>query len=437
MSIQKQKESLQQAKRLIEFIDQSPSPFHVVANSMNLLKNEGYEELSLERLWKIRPGGKYYISRHSALFAFQVGSGQAEEHGIRLISSHSDSPCFKVKPSCEMSAEGYYRKINTEVYGGPILSTWMDRPLSLAGRVLIKSGDPLWPVQKLVNIDRPTLVIPNMAIHFNRSVNEGFEFNKQIDMLPLAGISDNATDKDDWLTGLLAEDLEIAPSSIIDYDLFVYPYEAGCILGLNDEFISSPRLDNLAMVHASLTALCSAKPTGFTQMICIFDNEEVGSVSKQGAGAPILKHVVERLMHKLDKNQEELQMAIYKSFMISADMAHSVHPNHPEKHDPVLHPHMNNGPVIKIHAGQKYTSDGDSAAVYATICETAGVPFQKFVNRSDMAGGSTLGNISTSQLDIRTVDVGNPMLAMHSAREIAGTMDHLWIIESFDAFFAE
>lgn len=430
-------DSLQSAKKLIEFIDLCPSPYHVVNQCINTLQQNGFSSLALNEPWLLEEGHKYYVSRHSALIAFQLGTQPAEANGFRIISSHSDSPCWKIKPGGIIVAEGKYIRLNTEVYGGPILSTWMDRPLSIAGRVMVKGQSQLSPQQLLVNIDRPLLIIPNLAIHLNRSVNEGIELNKQIDMLPLAGTLADNQSPTDWLTSLISDELAIDKDTILDFDLFVYPYEPGCIVGANNEFVSAPRIDNLAMVHSSILALSNARQSPFTQMVCIFDNEEVGSVSKQGAGSPLLKHVIERLMFKLGKNTEELQMAIYNSFMISADMAHALHPNRPEKHDPVLKPIINKGPVIKVHAGQKYTTDGDSGAVFAAICDSAGVPYQRFANRSDAAGGSTLGNISTTQLDIRTVDIGNPMLSMHSARELSGTLDHLWVTQAFEAFFEE
>lgn len=425
------------AKKLIEFIDLCPSPYHVVHHCTEKLREAGFKPLSFNTPWDLQKGGKYYVNRNSALIAFQLGTGEPELEGSRIISSHTDSPCWKVKPLGGLTSEGHYLKLNTEVYGGPIINTWMDRPLSLAGRVVTRSNDTFSPNQQLINIDRPLLVIPNLAIHLNRSVNEGVELNKQTDLLPLAGTLTDALQKENWLLQLLATELGIDSSDILDFDLFVYPYEPGCILGTNNEFISAPRLDNLAMVQASITALCAAPSAPFTQMVCLFDNEEVGSVSKQGAGSPLLRHIFERIMFKLGKNAEEVQMAIYQSFMISADMAHALHPNRGDKYDPVLRPLINKGPVIKVQAGQKYTTDADSGAVYASICENNGIPFQKYANRSDIAGGSTLGNISSTQLDIRTVDIGSPMLAMHSARELAGTVDHWWITESLGAFFEE
>lgn len=334
-----------------------------------------------------------------------------------------------------MIVDNRYMKLNTEVYGGPILMSWLDRPLSLAGRVILKSDNPLFPDFKLVDFRRPMVIIPNLAIHLNRAVNEGVELNKQKDMLPLVTTVTETLEKDNYLVNLIAGELQVDPKEIIDFDVFLYEHEKGCIMGPEFEFISSAKLDDLAMAHAGMKALCAADSSASSKMLCIFDNEEVGSGTKQGAGSPVLKHIIDRIMEKLGKSQEEKQRAIYKSFMISADMAHSIHPNQVDKHDPVLHPVINGGPVIKIHANQKYTTDGDSGAVFETICKMADVPVQKFVNRSDMVGGSTLGNVSTGQIDIRTVDMGNPMLAMHSVREFGGVKDHHYVTKVFKTFY--
>lgn len=424
------------AEALIDFIHQSPTAFHVVSNIENKLIKKGYQYLALDQKWDIKKGGKYFTKRNgTAIFAFELGTGEPEEEGFKLIAAHSDSPGFKIKPSPEMAVENHFIKLNTEVYGGPILMSWLDNPLSIAGRVILKSKDILNPAHQLVDFRQPLAVIPNLAIHLNRSVNEGVELNKQKDMLPLVGILNQTLEKDNFLINLISKELKCKPEEILDFDLFLYPFERGCLIGPNQEFISSTKLDDLSMVHAGMSALLNSKPGKGSNFLCIFDNEEVGSLSKQGAGAPILRHILERIMEKLGKDQEAYQRAVYKSFMISADMAHSVHPNQAEKHDPVLHPLINKGPVIKIHAGQKYTTDGDSGAVFETLCKQNNIPVQKFVNRSDQAGGSTLGNISTAQVDIRTVDIGSPMLAMHSMRELAGTHDHSFVTNAFEAFY--
>ena len=423
-------------ENLIDFIHKSPSTFHVVKTMSEELALAGFEALDLKNAWNLKPGGKYFTERNnSSLFAFIVGTGKPEEEGFKIISAHSDSPTFKLKPTPEMFVENYFVKLNSEVYGGPILMTWLDRPLSIAGRVSLKGTHPLYPENRLLNIDRPTVIIPSLAYHLNRAVNDGVALNRQKDMLPLLGITSKEEPCKNFIKRLIAQELNVSESDILDFDLTLYEYQRGCTVGIDNEFISCPKLDNLSSVHAGLKAILDAVPGKATQMLAVFDNEEVGSVSKQGAGSPLFLNLFQRILLNLGKSGEEFHRTVYKSFMISADMAHSVHPNQTDKHDPVLHPVINGGPVIKIHAGQKYTTDGESSAVFETICKMAGVPCQKFVNRSDMEGGSTLGNVSTGQLDIRSVDVGNPMLAMHSIRELGGAKDHDYMIKAMSCFY--
>ncbi|MCL2074201.1 MAG: M18 family aminopeptidase [Marinilabiliaceae bacterium] len=423
-------------ENLIDFIHKSPSAFHVVKNMSDELQNAGFEELDLKNVWNLRQGGKYFTTRNgSTLFAFIVGSGNPEEEGFKIISAHSDSPTFKLKPKPEMCVDSYFVKLNTETYGAPILMTWLDRPLSIAGRVSLKGEHPLYPLNTLINIERPIVIIPNLAYHMNRAVNDGIALNKQTNMLPLLAITSKDEPNKNFINRLIAQELNVDEKEIFDFDLTLYEFQRGCVMGLNNEFVSSPKLDNLASVHAGLKALLGAVPGKATQMLAIFDNEEVGSVSKQGAGSPLFLNIFQRILLQLGKSGEDFYRTIYKSFIISADMAHSVHPNLTDKHDPVLHPVINGGPVIKIHAGQKYTTDGDSGAVFETICQMSDVPYQKFVNRSDMEGGSTLGYVSTGQIEIRSVDVGNPILAMHSIRELGGTKDHNFMIKAMTCFY--
>lgn len=292
------------------------------------------------------------------------------------------------------------------------------------------------PATQFINFDRPLLEIPHIAIHFNRAVNDqGNPLSKQRDMLPVIAMINETFEKDNFLLKLIAQEMNIPAEDILDFDLTLYEYGKGTLFGLNNEFISSGRLDDLAMVHAGLTALLDSKPCNKTKVLAIFDNEEVGSGTKQGAASPILRTILERVAFNQGYKIEELYRAIHNSFMISADMAHALHPNYPEKHDPTNHPIMNQGPVIKINANQKYITDGDSAAVFATICKMAGVPYQTFVNHSDMAGGSTLGNILLTQMEMRGVDIGNPMWAMHSVRETAGVLDQDYVIKAFTTFY--
>ncbi len=427
----------QYAKELIEFIHESPTNFHAVANAKKELLSNGFKQLFSGEAWQIEKGGKYFVTKnHSSLFAFEIGSGEIAEDGFKIICAHSDSPTFRIKPNAEMPVAGKYLKLNTEVYGGPIMYTWFDRPLSMAGRVMLRSLNPLKPATQFVNFKRPLMVIPHIAIHFNRAVNDqGNPLSKQKDMLPVIAMINDTFEKDDYLVKLIAEEMGVSPEDILDFDLTLYEYEKGCLFGVNEEFISSGKLDDLAMAHAGLKAFVASEKCRKTKVLAIFDNEEVGSGTKQGAGSPILRTIVERIVFGLGGKPEDLYRAIHNSFMISADMAHALHPNYVEKHDPTNHPVMNGGPVIKFNANQKYVTDGDSAAVFETICKMAGVPCQKFVNHSDMAGGSTLGNILLSQMEMRGVDIGNPMWAMHSVRETGGVLDHAYVIKAFTTFY--
>lgn len=424
------------AKNLIDFIYESPTAFNFVETSRKLLDENGFCELDFLDKWKLKENGKYYITKNlSSLVAFTINSNNTCEEGFRIIGSHSDSPCFKIKPNPEITCENRYLKLNTECYGGPILSTWLDRPLSLAGRVCLKSDNILKPNEKIININKPVCIIPNLAIHMNRSVNEGYAFNKQKDMLPFVGVLNETLEKDDFLINLISNELKVDKEDIIDFDLFLYEYEKGKLIGVNEEFISSSRLDNLSMAHASLNALINSKNSKGINVVAVFDNEEVGSSTKQGADSNMLLNILERICISLSKNREEFLKSIYSSFMISSDLAHAVHPNLGEKHDPVNRPIIGDGPVIKINANQAYTSDSYSISIYKSICKEANIKYQEFVNRSDERGGSTIGPISSTHIDIPSIDVGSPIFAMHSIRELGSVSDHFNIYKTFLKFF--
>jgi aspartyl aminopeptidase len=421
---------------LIDFLYESPTAFHAVENAEKLLCKNDFEKINLLDKWNLKLGGKYYVKKNeSAIVAFTINSNNIEEEGFRIIGSHSDSPSFRIKPNAEMEVEKTYLKLNTEVYGGPILNTWLDRPLAIAGRVTIKSENILRPNEMLVNINKPICIIPNLAIHMNRSVNEGVALNKQRDMLPLVGIINDTLEKDNFLLKEISNNLNISIDEILDFDLFLYEYEKGILMGPNEELISSSRLDNLAMAHASLHALCNSNGNKGINVAVVFDNEEVGSSTKQGADSNMLLNILERICLSFGKDREGFFRSLYSSFIISADLAHAVHPNVPEKHDPTNRPVMGKGPVIKINANQSYTSDSYSIAVYESICREADVPCQKFVNRSDERGGSTIGPISSTHIDIPSIDIGTPILAMHSIRELGSVVDHYYIHKSFIKFY--
>ncbi|MGH4050703.1 MAG: M18 family aminopeptidase [Clostridium sp.] len=427
---------LEFAQNLIDFIYDSPTAFHAVATVKEELCKDGFVEIKEEEKWNLKKGNKYFVTKNdSALIAFIVGLGEIEENGFKIIGAHTDSPSFRIKPNPEMIVDNMYVKLNTEVYGGPIINTWMDRPLAIAGRVTLRGENILLPETRLVNIKKPIMIIPNVAIHMNRDVNTGIELNKQKDTLPLLSMVNSELEKNNYLMNAIAKELSVELKQIIDFDLFLYEYEKGSIIGLNSEFISSSRLDDLAMVHAGIKALAKAQAVESTSVMVCFDNEEVGSSTKQGADSNMLVGILERITIALDKGREDFLRAISKSFIISADNAHALHPNSPEKNDPTNKPYINKGPVIKISANQSYTTDSNSAAVYELVCEKVGVPMQKFVNRSDARGGSTIGPISSTHLNIRSVDMGSPTLAMHSIRELGGVSDHTYVTKSFQEFY--
>lgn len=363
------------------------------------------------------------------------------EQGFRMICAHCDSPTFRIKPNAEMTGEGGIVRLNTEVYGGPILSTWMDRPLTIAGRVVLRGDDALSPVTRLIHIRRPLLQISNLAIHFNRQVNDGVKLNRQKDMLPILGVITSELERGNMLVNLILQELdpkgETAATDILDFDLYLADATPACTFGVHNEFISSGRLDDLSMCYAGLEAITAAQDSDATQVLAIFDNEETGSQTKQGAGSPFLSYMLQRIALAQSGTVEAYYQAVERAFMVSADNAHAFHPNYAEKYDPTNHPVLGGGPVIKFNAAQKYASDAVSAAVFAEVCRKAGVPCQRFVNHSEVAGGSTLGNILASSIPLRGVDMGNAILAMHSCRETGSVADHEYCVKAFTAFYNE
>lgn len=418
------------AKEVLDFIQKSPSCFHAIQEIGRQLRENGFEELRETDRWSIKKGGSYFTTRNgSSLIAFRVGKTLDDYH-FQVTSSHCDSPTFKVKEKAELKGKGGYLQLNTEGYGGMICSSWMDRPLSLAGRVLMREGNTV--TSRLVAFDRDLLIIPNVAIHMNRSINDGFAFNKQVDMLPLFSAGECGEDS---YRELIAQELGVDPQSILGMDMYLYNRTAPSIWGAKKEFISSPKLDDLQCACTSLKAMIQAENDRCVTVYACFDNEEVGSGTKQGACSTFLRDVLQRINDGLGFDGEDYRRAVAGSFMVSCDNAHAVHPNHPEKTDAENCTWMNKGIVIKFSANQKYTTDGISAAVFKAVCERAGVPYQVFANRSDMAGGSTLGNLSSQKVSLHTVDIGIPQLAMHSSYETAGVMDTLYMIQALTKFY--
>lgn len=433
---------MKEIKKLFDRLDKATCNFMAVEVMKRELDEAGFLEIRQEERWEIVSGGKYYITKNdSALFAFVVGDKSIAENGFKIISAHSDSPCFKIKPKAEIIGDGGVVSLNVEKYGGGILYTWFDRPLSISGRVLLKGKDPLHPVTRLVDLQRPVATIPHLAIHFNRGVNEGNSLSVQKDMKPVIGYFSRTEiietmSQGGFVKRMVAEKLGISPADIIDYELNLYPFEKAGLAGLQNEYFQSARIDDLSMAFTGLEAmLCECdNPCDATRVLAVFDNEETGSGTKQGAASPVLRDIMQRLCD-IEEDKQSIYRALANSFMISADDAHAWHPNYNEKYDPTNHPVIGGGPVIKINANCKYMTDGVGAAVFRSLCEEAGVECQYFVNHADVAGGSTLGNISSSQFDVQGVDMGNAIWAMHSARETAGVSDHLDAIKVFRTFW--
>ncbi|MDO4266869.1 MAG: M18 family aminopeptidase [Eubacteriales bacterium] len=418
-------------QELLAFLDGSPSSFHAAANMKTMLEEAGFIRLLEGQRWKLETGKGYFVTRNdSALIAFRIP--KKDFAGFQIMASHSDSPVFKIKSNAEIQVENHYVKLNVEKYGGMIYSPWMDRPLSVAGRIVVQTADGV--ATRLICVDRDLLVIPNLAIHMNRQVNEGYAFNAQKDMLPLfCGGREEARGT---FLSMIAREAGVKAEDILDTDLFLYSRMKGTVVGLDGEYICSPHLDDLQCAFASLKGFLAAEPKESVAVHCVLDNEEVGSSTKQGAASTFLKDVLHRINGAMGRTEEEYLTALASSFMVSADNAHGVHPNQPDKADPTNRPYLNEGIVIKYSANQKYTTDAVSGAVFKALCRKAGVPFQTFHNRSDILGGSTLGNISGNQVAVNTVDIGLPQLAMHSCCETAGSRDTAYLIEAARVLFS-
>ena len=416
-------------QKLFRFLDESPTCYHAAANAKAALTAAGAVELRESEQWKLEKGTLYVVERgDSALVAFRVPEGPF--HGFLMAAAHSDSPTFKVRETAEAASAGNTLRLSVEPYGGGVWRGWLDRPLSVAGRVVIRQGDRL--VSRLVNIDRDLLVIPGVAIHMDRSVNKGAELNPAVDLLPLLGCGKEPG----TFRKLIAEAAGVREEHLLSTELFLYPRTKAVQTGLNGEFIVSPRLDDLQCVFGCLEGFLAAKPGGSLPVLAVFNNEEVGSNTRQGADSTFLTDVLERIAHGCGLDSEAWKAAVANSFMVSADNAHAIHPAHPEYADKGEFPVLGGGIVIKYNANQRYTTDAVSGAVFQAICQEAGVPVQRYSNRADLPGGSTLGNISTAHLSVPTVDIGLPQLAMHSVCETAGAADTDHLVKAMTAYFS-
>lgn len=417
-------------KGLISFLDESPTAFHAISSIKKKLVASGYSELAESEKWELTEGGKYFVTRNdSSIIAFRVP--RFNFTGFMISAAHSDSPVFKVKENPEIVENGYV-KLNVEGYGGMLMAPWLDRPLSVAGRIIVKNGNKY--EVRLVNVDRDLLLIPNVAIHMNRDANKGQTWNAQVDMLPILGSADETKGA---FMRIVAEVAEVNEDEIISHDLFIYARDKGKIWGGSDEYISAPHLDDLQCVYGCLEGFLGANNSNSVPVLAVFDNEETGSLTKQGADSTLLEDVLKRISLSCGKDEESYYRAVSSSFMVSADNAHALHPNHPEKADPVNRPAVNKGIVIKFNAAQHYTTDAVSCAVYRDLCESNDIPVQVFTNRSDSRGGSTLGNVSNAHVSLNTVDIGLAQLAMHSCYETAGAKDTKHLIDAMTIFYSK
>ena len=440
------------SKRLADFIKKAVSPYHTVEESRKLLETAGFEEIAIEDDWKVERGGKYFVLPFkTSLFAFSVPEGNL--NSIHIAAAHTDFPCLHIKPVAELEQRGYLR-INTEIYGGPILNTWLDRPLSVAGRVLLRSNDVYAPREVFVDFKRPLFTIPNLAVHYNREVNDGVKLSKQNDMLPLLGMLNDKLNRNSYFVDLLAKEIKEKKEDVLDFDLIVYNAEEPAFIGMDKEMLSSPRLDNITSCLALVEGLVNAsreteyndsKSNDFfdhtgrdkrgVNLIALFDNEEIGSETKQGADSELLRLVLRKIYRSLDKDEISLDTDLRKGFLLSVDVAHALHPAKAEKYDPINNMRMGDGVTLKLSANQRYTYDGVAVASLQQLCEKYGIKYRKFVNHSDMPGGGTLGPIISSHLPMYTVDIGVPILAMHSARELMGSADQKELVKLITAFF--
>lgn len=415
-------------QELLDFIQHHPSPYHVVEGQKRYLLDAGYEPLLESQHWDLQEGGKYVVTRNgSALIAFQVPKKSFS--GFMMMSSHSDSPALKVKENPEIKVDGAYQKLNVEVYGGALLAPWFDRPLSVAGRVLLRTADGVRT--QLVQVDRDFLLIPSLAIHMNRGANSGYEYKVQRDLLPLYGNAEAAP-----LLEVIAQACGLDASAIVGHDLFVYNRQAPSVWGAQKEFLSSPKLDDLQCAFASLTGFLESTPTDSIPVHVLFDNEEIGSSTKQGAASTFLEDTLRRIAESLGLSQSEYLRKLPQSFMLSADNAHAAHPNYLDKCDPVNHPKLGGGVVLKFSGNQKYTTDAVSAAIVRTLAKQAGVRLQAFTNHSDLPGGTTLGNLSVHHVAVKTADVGIAQLAMHAPYETCGAGDTAELVALARALFS-
>lgn len=424
-------------EQLLKFINNGTSPFHTIETTCDILDNADFTRLDMASNWELNLGGKYYTTVYdTSLFAFTIGNILDDIPALRIACAHTDSPCLRVKPVTD-SIDKDYIKINTQVYGGMIPETWFDRPLSIAGKITLASDDIFHPTTMLIDFKHPLLTIPSLAIHLNNKSGESKNIDYQTELVPIAGMINDAFNKDNYFLSFLAQENGVHVEDILDFDLYVYNQERGTTLGINDELLSGPRLDNLTSVNALIEGLILGTRADSINLIALYDNEEVGSRSKQGADSSITNIILDKIYAGLGMTPQTMYNSILSGLMLSADVAHAYHPNYPSSYDPKNTCKLNEGIAIKLNPTQKYATDTEAVGIIIQLCKAYNIPFQKYVNRSNIPGGSTLGSIASSWLPIRTVDLGVPILAMHSARELMGTEDQKSLNRLMTAFFSE
>lgn len=421
---------------LIAQLKAGVSPFHTIRFNAEILEKQGFEELQLGQTWDLMAGHGYFVNAYdTTLIGFTIGNDAKEHPTLRMAASHTDWPCLMVKPSPEI-ATGSYGKLNVATYGGAILSTWMDRALSMAGKVCTSGSDAFHPDVHFVDFKRPLLTVPNLAIHFNREVNSGVELNPQIDMQPIITMLDDTLNKDNFFLDLLSDEIGIPKEKILDYEFYIYNCDEPQILGIHEEFLSSPRLDNLTSVHSCMSGLLETDRKEGIRVAALYDNEEIGSSTKQGAASPLLDRILEKIYLSLGYSRSDYLDALFNGFLLSLDVAHAFHPNKADKYDPKNRVSLNEGLALKLAVSQAYSTDASHISVMEDLCRLNAIPYKKFSNRSDIKGGSTLGSISSCLLNMPTVDAGVAILAMHSARELMGVKDQWALAELTRKFLA-
>lgn len=421
---------------LFDLLERAVTPFDCVKAGMDRLCACGFEEIEYSKEWKLEKGGKYVINHHdTTLFAFTVGEKYKPDDMIRIAAAHTDYPCLRIKPNADFKTD-VYSQVNVEVYGGPILNTWFDRPLGIAGRVVVKGQDVFKPDIKFYKSDRPLVVIPNLAIHMNPEVNKGVDINRQIDLMPIVDVLSEEEQNCDYFLSFIADELKVDKDDILDFELMTYCVEKPEYVGIKSSMISAPRLDNQTSCAALLSSIIDGQRESGVNIIALFDHEEVGSSSKQGAASILLHDMYKRIVRGLDATEEEADRSMYDAMMLSVDVAHGLHPNKQGKMDITNHPVLGKGFCIKEACSQSYATDSEAIGILCQICDSQKIPYQRFVNRSDIRGGSTLGSIASTLLPIKTVDIGVPLLAMHSVRELMGTADQKALKDAVTAFFS-